>query len=191
MVALPQFQELKELPNSPPFSFGETFEKSLYDALEENLDLQLRTLVTIFGQFVTWLADLDLEADDLPMMSERQVAHYLGLVDLIYVYKADFDHDFKRWNRSVDARGNWRGLGTLDKSQARQIKRVNMLFRKMSKKVRNFTKCSKSDLVAHLLVQVAKQRELSSAEKIRLLHTIPFKGPIDNPISMKRADWYE
>lgn len=190
MVALPQFQELKELPNSPPFSFGETFDKSLYEALEKNLDLQLRTLVTIFGQFVTWLANLDLEADDLPMMSDRQVAHYLGLVDLIYVYKADFDHDFQRWNRSVDARGNWRGLGTLDESQARQIKRVNMLFRKMSRNVRSFTKGPKSDLIAHLLVQVAKQRELTTSEKIKLLHTIPDHRPIDNPISMRRADWY-
>lgn len=190
MVAMPQFQELKELPSVPPLSFGETFDKLLCDALEEYLELLKKTLVTNFDQFVTWIANLDLEADDLPILSEQQVAHYLSLVELIYVFKSDFDHDLKRWDKSVDFRGNWRGLGTLDASQARQIKRVNFLFRKMSKSVRNFTKCPKSDLIAHLLVQVAKQRALTTNEKIKLLHTIPDHRPIDNPISLRRADWY-
>ncbi len=61
----------------------------------------------------------------------------------------------------------------------------------MGNRVRKVISHEKKDLIAHLLVQVAKQRELSRTEKIHLLHTIPFKGPIDNPVSMKRADWYE
>lgn len=190
MDALPQFQELKELPNVPPLSFGETFNEMLCHALEANLGLLETTLVANFGQFINWLENINLEADDLPTMTEKQVAHYLSLVELIYVFKSDFDHDLKRWEKSVDVRGNWRGLGTLEKSQARQVKRVNILFRKMSKNVKNFTSCPKSDLIAHLLVQVAKQRELTRGEKIKLLHTIPDHRPIDNPISMRRADWY-
>ncbi len=190
MVALPQLHELEALPHIPTPVFGEPFNKLLCDKLEYSLAVIDKTIVQGFDEFVSWLVNLVLEADRAPMLSKQQVAHYLNVIEMLFIYQSDFDHDIARWNQNVDEKGEWHGLGTLSKSQTRQIKRINFRFRKMSKRVRKMTSHQKKDLIAHLLVQVAKQRELSRDEKIRLLKTIPDHRPIDNPISMRRADWY-
>lgn len=194
MVAMPQWQEISTLLEIPPLILDDAYSPAQQEENLQAIETELVRTEKIVGeasQFVTWVVQLDLEADKSPAMSEEQVAFYLGIISRLADFEADMNHLFNLWNEAVDEQGNWRGTGKLSKSHARRTRKINSRYREMSKSVKELASHQESDLVANLLVQVAKQRELSKSEKIRLLHTIPFKGPIDNPISMKRADWYE
>ncbi len=196
MIAMPQLQEIPALPEIPPLAFDETYSPAQQEEIEENLQaietelVRTEQIVSEVNQFVTWVVQLDLEADKSPTMSEEHVAFFLGIISKLAEFEADMDHLFNLWDEAVDDRGKWRGTGKLNQSHAKRTKKINSRYRKMSKNVKKLSSHQRSDLIANLLVQVARQRELTKEEKIQLLHTIPDHRPIDNPISMRRADWY-
>lgn len=192
MAALPQLMELPELPNFsvPRVDDLRDEEDATFIQFEEHL-LKIGNIVDTIENFVAWLVQLDLEEGRESTMDERRVAHHIAGIERLFEFEADWAYVLRGWDEGVDEKGNWRGPVPFGKSQARWIKKLNWRHRKLDRRIRKLTKYKESDLVANLLVQVAKQRELTREEKIQLLHTIPFKGPIDNPISMKRADWYE
>ena len=199
MVAMPQLQEFPDLPmlGIQPALLDIRSDAVGQDDIEDCLAVIERELpgteeiISEANDFLTWVVNLRLDSDAVPVMPEEHVTFFLKKIGMLAGLKAGTDSLVNLWDETVDEKGNWRGKEILGKLNARRTREIGLRFRRLGKRAGKLTRFQESDLVANLLVQVAKQRELSRHEKIRLLHTIPFKGPIDNPVSMKRADWYE
>lgn len=201
MAALPQLMEppprlsLPTLPldgrpdNSVISSrFSGEERKRLLAGLEVTLT-QREIEVGELEKFVSDLRDFKLETDKGAQPDEKLVEEWLSAIEGLFMWAARVAEEREEKLCQIDNLLDELSFGDVELAPA--AKSVSFRFKALSGRVETLSRVEKEDLIGNLLVQVAKQRELSSREKIRLLHTIPFKGPIDNPISMKRADWYE
>ena len=140
-------------------------------------------------QFVAGLAGLELEAEQGPQPDEEVVANAIKVTEELFAWAATVaDERAEQLNALKD------DLETLcagDETLAPLARQVYQRQETLSGRIQALAGLDVENLIGNLLHQVAKRRELSVDEKIRLLHSIPFRGPIDNPISMRRADWYE
>lgn len=197
MAALPQMQEFSVLPDIQPVlldmrhnAVGQDDIENCLAVIEKELP-RTEDIISAANEFHTWAVNLRLDSDSVPVMSEEHVAFFLKKIGTLAGLKAGVDSLVDLWNETVDEKGNWQDKKILDHLHARRTKKITLRFRRLSELAGTLTSHQESDLVANLLVQVARQRELSSKEKVRLLHTIPYKGPItDQQISTRRTDMY-
>lgn len=193
MVALPQLMEppprlpdgVAGLVNSTTSASGER--KALLDKAMAALarrELELEEL----EQFVAGLAGLELEAEQGPQPNEEVIARVIEVTEELFAWAtgvtdAREDQLTRLQDQLEDLCGGDESLTPL----ARQVYRRQ---EELGGRIQALAGLDLESLIANLLVQVAKQRELSKEEKIRLLMAIPDHRPIDNPISTRRADWY-
>lgn len=75
----------------------------------------------------------------------------------------------------------------LPKKLAKRVKRLDTRINKLTRQI---TKREDNELIARLLIGVAKHRPLSGAEKIRLSDAVRMKVKYKTEPSVRRADWY-
>ena len=139
-------------------------------------------------QFVTGLAGLELEADRGPQPNEEMVANAIKVTEELFAWAATVAQE--RADQLNALKDDLEALRAGDETLAPLAQQVCQRQETLSGRIQALAGLDVESLIANLLVQVAKQRELSKEEKIRLLEAIPDHRPIDNPISMRRADWY-
>lgn len=187
---LPEMPNLAELPTALIDDMQDFRDEQSLAKVDNNL-VPLEQGIEIIEMYANWLLELDLTDSLEAPLSELQVAHLIAGVKGMPAVRRDIAFIVGYWNRMVDRKGNWRGPESFSESNIKRLKGLNTRTRKLGNRVEKWGRSfNERDLVAHLLVQVAKQRDLTKDEKIQLLHTIPDHRPIDNPISMRRADWY-
>lgn len=194
MVALPQLMEppprlpegVAGLVNSTTSASGER--KALLDealAALARRELELEEL----EQFVAGLAGLELEAEQGPQPNEEVVAVCIEVTEELFAWARAIAE--AREDRLNEIRDLLDELCAGEDALAPLARLVLLHHQKLSERVVEISALDMEDLIGNLLHQVGKQRELNRTEKIRLLHMIPFKGPItDQQISTRRADWY-
>jgi len=140
-------------------------------------------------QFVTGLAQLELAPDRGPQPDEEVIARVIEVTEELFVWAAGVTD--AREDQLTRLREQLEDLCAGDESLKPLARQVYQRQEELGGRIQALAAPDVEDLIANLLVQVAKQRGLSKTEKIRLLHTIPFKGPItDQKISTRRADLY-
>lgn len=201
MAALPQLMEPPprlSLPDLPLDGRSDNSEKTslLSRDARKKLLIELKATLTQreaevgeLEQFVAGLRDLKLETDKGVQPDEKLVEEWLSAIEGLFMWAARVAEE--RENKLCEIDNLLDELSFGDVELAPAAKSVSFRFKALSGRVETMSRVEKDDLIGNLLVQVAKQRELSSREKIRLLHTIPYKGPItDQQISTRRADMY-
>ena len=192
MVAL---QQLPDIPNISelPLTFTSDIRNLQNEQSLVEVDKRLLTLeegIEIIEMCASGLLELELDDSPEPPLSEQRAAHLIAGVKRMPGVKRDIAILVVNWDKMVDRRGNWRGTDSLSKTSANRLKKLNTRTRRLGNRVKKWDRFIEKDIIGNLLVQAAKGRELSNDEKIQLLHTIPDHRPIDNPISLRRADWY-
>lgn len=140
-------------------------------------------------QFIAGLAGLELEADRAPQPNEEVVADAIKVTEELFAWATTVADE--RADQLNALKDDLEVLCAGDETLAPLARQVYQRQETLSGRIQALAGLDVEDLIGNLLHQVAKRRELSVGEKIRLLHSIPFRGPVDNPISMRRADWYE
>ena len=106
------------------------------------------------------------------------------LVPLLKEHGAVLRKVVKGWNRRAKA-------GELEPDLPPKLaKRVKRLDTRINKLTRQITKSEDNELIARLLIRVAKHRPLSGAEKIRLSDAVRMKVKYKIEPSERREDWY-
>ena len=140
-------------------------------------------------QFVAGLAQLELAEDQGPQPDEEVIANVIKVTEEIVAWATNVTDA-----RQDQLTGLQEQLGDLCAGHDALTPLAGQVLQRqqaLAGRIQALAASDVEDLIANLLVQVAKQRELSKSEKICLLHTIPFKGPItDQKISTRRADLY-
>lgn len=193
MVALPQLIEppprlperVAGLVNGTTSAAGER--RALLDEALAALARRERELEEL-ERFVAGLTGLELEAEREPQPDEEVVANAIRVTEELFVWAATVAEG--RADRLNALKNDLEDLCAGDEALAPLTREVYLRQEELSGRIQALAGLDEERLIARLLVQVAKQRELSKQEKIRLLKAIPDHRPIDNPISMRRADWY-
>ncbi len=201
MAALPQLMEPPpRLPRPPlpmegrsedseiPSRLSGEERKRLLAGLEATLT-QREIEVGELEQFVAGLEDFKLETDKGVQPDEKLVEEWLSAIEGLFTWAARIAEEREEKLCEIDSLLD--ELSSGDAELAPAAKCISSRLRALSGRVEALSRVEKEDLIGNLLHQVAKQRELSKDEKIRLLHSIPYRGPItDQQISTRRADWY-
>ena len=88
------------------------------------------------------------------------------------------------WNRLADA-------GLIEPDLPPQLaERVAQLDTRVSELTRQITKREDNELIAWMLIRVARHRPLSGAEKIQLSDAVRMNVKVRKDPSVRRADWY-
>ncbi|MCY3945307.1 MAG: hypothetical protein OXF44_03345 [Anaerolineaceae bacterium] len=139
-------------------------------------------------QFVAGLAQLELAPDRGPQPDEEVIANVIKVTEEIVAWATNVTD--AREDNLTRLQDQLEDLCAADKLLTPLARQVYQRQEELSGRIQALAGLDLESLVGNLLVQVAKQRELSSDEKWRLLQTIPDDRPIDNPVSTRRADWY-
>lgn len=193
MAALPQLMEppprlpkgVAGLVNSTASATGER--RALLDEALAALARRERELNEL-EQFVADLAGLELEAEQGPQPDEEVVANAIRVTEELFAWAATVAGE--RVEQLNALRDDLDELCAGDEALTPLARQVYQCQETLSGRIQALAGLDVEDLLGNLLHQVAKQRELSVDEKIRLLHSIPDHRPIDNPVSTRRADWY-
>jgi len=194
MVTLPQLMEppprlpegVAGLVNSATSATGER--KALLDEALAALARRERELEEL-EQFVAGLTSLELEAEQGPQPNEEVIARAIDITEELFAWATGVTG--AREDQLTRLRDQLEALCAGDESLTPLARQVYQRQEELGGRIQALATPDVEDLIGNLLVQVAKQRELSRTEKIRLLHTIPFKGPItDQKVSTCREDWY-
>lgn len=106
------------------------------------------------------------------------------LVPLWKMHAAIFRKIVKGWNRRAAA-------GEIEPDLPPKLaRRVEQLGTRINKLTRQITKREDNELIARLLIRVARHRPLSGAEKIRLSDAVRVKVKYKIEPSDRREDWY-
>ncbi len=140
-------------------------------------------------QFVAGLAQFELEPDRGPQANEEVIANAIKVTEELFAWAATVAEG--RADQLSALKDHLEDLCAGDEVLAPLARQVYQSQEELSGRIQALVRLDVEDLIGNLLHQVAKQRELSVDEKIRLLQSIPFRGPIDDPVSMRRSDWYE
>ncbi len=161
--------------------------KQMLVQLETTL-IQRELEVGELEHFVAGLAGLKLEADRGAQPDAELVATVIETIETLFAWAATIADE--REDKLCEINGLIDDLCAGDETLVPVAGQIISRFNELSGRVQALAKVDREDLIGILLHQVAKQRELSVAEGIRLLRTIPDHRPVDNPVSTHRADWY-
>ena len=193
MVALPQLMDppprlpegVADLVNDTASATRER--KVLLDEALAVLARRERELEEV-EQFVAGLAGLDLDAEQGSAPDEEVVANAVEVIEELFAWAATVAEERSdQLNALKDALED---LCAGEEALASLARQVYLRQEALSGRIQALARQDMENLIGNMLHQVARQRELSIDEKIRLLHSIPDHRPIDNPVSTRRADWY-
>ena len=193
MVALPQLMEppprlpagVAGLVNGTTSAAGER--RALLDEALAALVRRGRELEEL-ERFVEGLAQLELVPEQDPQPNEETIAAVIEVIEELCAWAATVAEE--RADRLNALKNDLEDLCAGDEALAPLARQVCLRQEEMSGRIQALAALDVERLIARLLVQVARQRELSKQEKIRLLKAIPDHRPIDIPVSTRRADWY-
>lgn len=140
-------------------------------------------------RFATGLAHLELVPDRGPQPNEEVIANVIEVTEELFAWAAKVTE--AREDQLARLKDQLEVLCAGDETLTLLAGQVLLCQKALVGRIQALAALDLEDLIGNLLVQVAKQRELSSDEKWRLLQSIPYKGPItDQQISTRRADMY-
>ena len=189
MVALPQLMDPPVLPELTISLRKGVCNENALTCLEREI-AQSEEVVGAVERFASWITQLRLNKDQGPQLTEAQVAQYVAGIESLSRLDDMFTGVLDIWVTGVDEQENWRGPEKHVGSLAARVKELDVRLQELAGRARALAGMDREDLIGKLYEQVACQRELGVAERIRFLRTAIIDVPIDNPISMRRADWY-
>ncbi len=139
-------------------------------------------------QYAAGLAQLELVPDRGPQPDEEVIANVIKVTEELFAWAAKVTE--AREDQLAKLQDRLEDLGAGDDALTLVAGQLLRRQKALVGRIQALAMLDVEDLIGNLLVQVAKQRELSSDEKWRLLQTIPDSRPVDNPVSTRRADWY-
>lgn len=140
-------------------------------------------------RFAAGLAQLELVPGRGPQPNEEVIANVIEVTEELFAWAAKVTE--AREDQLARLKDQLEVLCAGDESLTLLAGQVLQCQKALAGRIQALAALDVEDLIGNLLVQVAKQRELSSDEKWRLLQSIPYKGPItDQQISTRRADMY-